>query len=44
MLESKYDDFSIANYAFKNNSKRDVLKYVLPGLPRQGIHARHIFL
>lgn len=29
MFNSKYDDFSIANYAFKQNPKRDVLKYVL---------------
>lgn len=29
MYDSKYTDFSIAKHAFKNNPKRDVLKYVL---------------
>ncbi len=29
MFDSKYTDFSIAHHAFKDNPKRDVLKYVL---------------
>lgn len=29
MYDSKYTDFSIARHAFKDNPKRDVLKYVL---------------
>ena len=36
MFDSKYDDFSIANYAFKQNPKRDVLKYVLQAFRDQG--------
>lgn len=29
MFDSKYTDYTIAHHAFKNNPKRDVLKYVL---------------
>ena len=29
MFDSKYTDYSIAHHAFKNNPKRDVLRYVL---------------
>ncbi len=36
MFDSKYDDFSIARYAFKDNPKRDVLKYVLQAFRDRG--------
>ena len=36
MFDSKYDDFSIARYAFKDNPKRDVLKSVLQAFRDQG--------
>lgn len=36
MFDSKYDDFSIARYAFKDDPKRDVLKYVLQAFRDRG--------
>lgn len=36
MFDSRYDDFSIAHYAFKDNPRRDVLKYVLQAFRDQG--------
>ncbi len=36
MYDSKYTDYSIANHAFKNNPKRDVLKYVLESFREKG--------
>ncbi len=35
MFDSKYTDFSIANHAFKDNPKKDVLKYVLEAFRKQ---------
>lgn len=35
MFDSKLTDFSIANYAFKDNPKKDVLKYVLDAFRKQ---------
>lgn len=36
MFDSRYDDFSIAHYAFKDNPRRDVLKYVPQGSVKAG--------
>jgi alpha-L-fucosidase len=36
MFDSKYTDFSIAHHAFKDNPKRDVLKYVLQAFRDKG--------
>ena len=36
MFDSKYTDFTIAKHAFKDNPKRDVLKYVLEAFRDQG--------
>lgn len=35
MFDSKHTDFSIANHAFKDNPKKDVLKYVLEAFRKQ---------
>lgn len=35
MFDSRYTDFSIAHHAFKDNPKKDVLKYVLEAFRKQ---------
>jgi alpha-L-fucosidase len=36
MFDTKYTDFSIAHYAFKDNPRRDVAKYVFDAFRKQG--------
>jgi alpha-L-fucosidase len=43
MFDSKYTDFNIARHAFKDNPKRDILKYVLQAFRDEGFMTGEYF-